>query len=177
MRRGLLLAALLCGGCAPSLRVLAGEAEGASVAPAATLRATAQATIRRGGGAAVALSIENAGGEPVGIEVDAIVLRDAAGRTRKALGRAQRFTGAAGEEVRRVPHGATVVEPHATAKVAVEFDGVASAVTAELALPSLYQLGLDGQKALPALAVPLALDRAATKAAYRAAYPDPFVAE
>ena len=161
-------------GCAAPLRVLSGDIERKRLAVHVV------ATVS-GDGARVGLSLDNRGEEPVGVDLDALVVRDGGGREHKVLGKQQRFRRDGETSVQRVPHGAVTIEPHAREEIALEFDAVSGKGPLVLAMPALYRLSIEGQVPLKAVEVPLALDAKATAAAAAAppdaGFYDPFVEE
>ena len=176
----LLLAAVLAIGvasllsaCAASLRVLSGETERKRLA-VHVAAAVGDDTTR------VTLGLENRGEEPVGVDLDVLLLREGSGREHKVLGKQQRFRRDGQTSTQRVPHGAVTIEPHARQEVAVEFPDVSGKGPLVLEMPALYRLSIEGQVAIKPVQVPLALDAKATAAAAApadAAFHDPFVEE
>ena len=163
-------------GCASSLRVVSGEVEHKRLAVHVV------ATIDDGAARAT-LGLDNRGEEPVGVDLDALLVRDAAGRKHKVLGKQQRFRREGQTSTQRVPHGAVTVEPHAREEVVVEFAALPGKGPLVLELPSLFRLSIEGQVPLKAVQVPLVQDDPATAAALAAppaaadSFHDPFVEE
>lgn len=158
--------ALGVGGCAGGAKSLRGDTEGTNVA-------LHVAAALDGAAARVSLEVENRAEDAIGVDVDAIRLRDHAGRRYAALGLAQRFVRRGGEAVvRRVPHGAVNVSPGTKQMIALEFEQLpAEEASYSLVVPALYRLSIEGQVGLKAIRVPL---RVSDEAAPAGGFYDPF---
>jgi|SRR5579871_3204621 len=167
MRRWI-AAAILFGGCAASTKNMRGDTEGPNVA------LHVEAAVE-GESAKVTLHVENRAEDAIGVDVDAIRLRDHAGRRYAALGLPQRFVRRGGEAVvRRVPHGAINISPGGTQTIALEFARLPEEeANYSLVVPALYRLSIEGQVGLKAIRVPLRKSEGAT-ATGEGGFQDPF---
>lgn len=164
-----LLAGLCSWGCSPAIRVLGGMVDRDPLAVSARLTVKPEST-------RVALRIDNRGAEPVAVELDRVVVRTGAGESLSPLGRPQRFrehgSGRGGGTVRRVALDTVTIEPRGRAEVDLELPELPARGPFSLLVPSLHRLGIEGQRPLPSLQIPLRLDAAASAEASRSW--DPF---
>ncbi len=149
MRIPSLMIAIACAGCGgPAL--LRGDTEGPNMA--LHIGATVENMAAK-----IEIEVENRAEDAVGIDVDAIRLRDHQGQRYAALGVPQRFVRRGGQSVtRRVPHGAVNIPPGQKKKIALEFEKLPEKEESfSLVLPALYKLSIEGQVGLKAIRVPL----------------------
>jgi hypothetical protein len=168
--RRILIAIVLCATACASTLALRGERVGKRLdvhARAAVDRGTARLTVE----------LENHGDQPIGVDVDSIILQDQKGATFLGLGQLQSFAlpGETARASQRVPHGATTVDPQATKSVSLDFEKLPTGATLTLVIPALYRLGIDGQVPMKAVEVPLQVDTSRASESPDAGFFDPFV--
>ena len=144
------------GGCAPSLRVMAGSVDRTPLAVTARVISGNEAV-------RLALGFENHSDDPVAVDLDRVVVRAASGDVLRVLGKTQRVRGALGGEVQRVPLDAIVIDPHGKAQTELELPALPGRGPASLQLPALHRLGIEGQRPLPPIQIPLQYDEAASR--------------
>lgn len=148
MKQLLALGALGVAACATTMAIR-GEHNGKR------LDLSAAATLE-GNTARVSLDVNNHGDEPVGIDLDSVILQDQQGNTFLPLGRLQSFQHEGERLSHRVPNGAATVEPGTHQTEALEFEKLPAGRSFTLVVPALYRLSIDGQVPMKAIEVPLA---------------------
>lgn len=130
-----------------------GALHGESVGPNVALHVAAEV---KAPGAKIVVEVENRADDAIGVDVDSMRLRDAAGEKYAPLGAPQRFRRSGATVLRRVPHGAITVPPGTKKTVELEFNQLPAEPGAlSLWVPELYRLGIAGQIGLRAVKVAL----------------------
>jgi hypothetical protein len=140
-------------GCAGSGAVLRGDSEGPNVSLHIEARIAKEGDKGMG---KVKVEVSNHAEDAVGVDVDAMRLRDGKGLRYAPLGKERRFVGRDGRAtVRRVAHGAINIPPGATQAIELEFADLPPEETFSVVMPQLYRLGIAGQVGLKSIRVPL----------------------
>lgn len=162
---------LAVAGCAAGGSSLRGDSEGPNIS--LHIEADLQKTAGK-----VKVEVHNNADDAIGIDVDAMRLRDGHGQRYAPLGQERRFVGrektSGAATVRRVPHGAINIPPGTKTAIELEFAELPPGETFSVVLPQLYRLGIAGQVGLRAIRVPLRAAAEATSTGDGGFY-DPFV--
>jgi hypothetical protein len=115
----------------------------------------ASAAVDAAGAARVDLDFTNHGDEPIGFDVDSVILQDAKGDTFLPLGKLQTFQNGGKKVENRVPYGTASIDPGEHQAIALEFDKLPAGASLKAVVPALYRLSIEGQVQMKPVEIPL----------------------